>query len=101
MAIKRIATLEGMKRKDANHAKRARRLVYIYSGEHHAYWRPKAQGYTSNLNEAGVWLFPEAFAITKHCGPEKRIEFLGPAITPPTTGQSCMKAHIQPTPEER
>lgn len=57
-------------------------LVYIWSDQHKAYWRPKAQGYTAREVEAGVWPRQEAVAMTKHCGPEKKIGFFPAAATP-------------------
>lgn len=47
--------------------------VHIYSGEHRAYWRPGAHGYTMNVEEAGVWGREEAEGIKRGCGPEKKI----------------------------
>lgn len=49
--------------------------VRIWSGEHKAYWRPKANGYTPDGLEAGVWLFKDAWDKTKHCDASKKIEF--------------------------
>lgn len=48
----------------------------IWSGEHRAYWRPNACGYTRDVLEAGMWPYAEAERMTKHCGPEKRISLL-------------------------
>jgi hypothetical protein len=48
--------------------------VRIYSYQHEAYWRPNAGGYTREKEEAWVLSRAEAERITKHCGPEKRIE---------------------------
>jgi hypothetical protein len=49
--------------------------VRIWSEEHRAYWRPKGCGYTGERTEAGDWVSQDAFAMTCHCGPEKRIWF--------------------------
>lgn len=49
--------------------------VRIWSGEWEAYWRPAAHGYTPDGLKAGVWEFQSAYDITKHCGPEKKIEY--------------------------
>ncbi|CDO35795.1 hypothetical protein [Novosphingobium sp. KN65.2] len=49
-------------------------LVLIWSGEHHAYWRPEASGYTSRATKAGIYTREVAISLTSHCGPEKRIE---------------------------
>jgi hypothetical protein len=48
--------------------------VVIYSGEHGAYWRPNACGYTKDIREAGRWGRHVAERMVAHCGPEKRIE---------------------------
>lgn len=50
--------------------------VHIWSGEHGAWWRPEARGYTCDRTQAGVYAFEEAFRSTFHCGPEKRIAFV-------------------------
>ena len=47
---------------------------YIYSGEHNAYWRPDASGYTTNLEEAGRYSLTEAHRKTNHCCPKKQIK---------------------------
>lgn len=49
-------------------------MVRIWSGEHGLFWRPGAAGYTRNPAEAGQWSFSSAQALTRHCGPEKKIE---------------------------
>jgi hypothetical protein len=49
--------------------------VRIYSAEHHAYWRPGGNGYCSCSCVAGVFDLADAYRRTRHCGPEKRIEF--------------------------
>ena len=46
----------------------------IWSGEHRAYWRPEACGYTQNVAKAGIWPYAEAERMTRHCGPEKLIQ---------------------------
>lgn len=48
--------------------------VLIYAGDGRCYWKQDQHGYTSALY-AGVFSREEAIALTKHCGPEKRIEF--------------------------
>jgi hypothetical protein len=58
------------------------RHVLIWSNEHGAYWRPSAQGYTDDVNQAWVLPFPDAFEEVKHCGPEKRIEFVATGAHP-------------------
>lgn len=49
--------------------------VRIWSGEHFAYWRPASAGYTTDGLGAGIYEFSDAYARTRHCGPEKRIAF--------------------------
>jgi|KBSMisStaDraftv2_1062788.scaffolds.fasta_scaffold03115_13 hypothetical protein len=51
------------------------RAVFIWSGEHRLWWRPHYAGYTSKIEEAGIYTFEDAFAHTRHCGPEKKIVF--------------------------
>lgn len=57
-------------------------LVFIWSEEHRAYWRPDGCGYTNRISQAGVYTRDDAEARTGHCGPEKRIELerLTPAL---------------------
>lgn len=62
----------------------AGKMVRIWSSEHGAYWRPHSKGYTTEMAEAGRWLIQDAFAETRHCGPEKRIWFID--ILPGDTG---------------
>lgn len=50
-------------------------IVVIWSGEHRAYWRTPANGYTTELNQwTGTYSREEAESLTGHCGPEKKIE---------------------------
>lgn len=51
------------------------KTVRIYSSEHRAFWRGGGHGYTAQLSDAGVFSFGEAYKMTHHCGPEKRIEY--------------------------
>lgn len=48
--------------------------VLIWSGEHGAYWGPNNCGYYDR-DRAGAYTFEEAYAVTQHCGPEKRIAY--------------------------
>jgi hypothetical protein len=48
-------------------------FVRIFSREHGAYWRAKYSGYTHYREDAGIYLFEDAFKHTSHCGPEKAI----------------------------
>jgi hypothetical protein len=45
----------------------------IWSGEHEAYWRKDAAGYTNRAALAWVLPLAEARERTSHCGPEKKI----------------------------
>ena len=49
-------------------------MVAIWSEEHHAYWRPEANGYTTHVASLGLWRRAEAESMVAHCGPEKQIE---------------------------
>lgn len=49
--------------------------VFIWSGQHGAYWRAGYNGYTHNINEAGIYTLEDAYNATSHCGPEKQISF--------------------------
>lgn len=53
--------------------------VRIYSAEWGAFWRNTGQGYTGDSAESAVWSTEKAFARTRHCGPEKKIQFVGTA----------------------
>lgn len=53
----------------------ARRNVRVWTQEHGAWWRPDAQGYTDDDNQAWILDFPTAYERTKHCGPEKKINY--------------------------
>ena len=50
--------------------------VRIYSAEHGTYWRGTGQGYTTEPNESNVWEIEEAYNRTKHCCPQKQIQFV-------------------------
>lgn len=50
--------------------------VRIYSAEHGYYWRGEGRGYTPCAAESNVVDIHDAFNATKHCGPEKRIQFM-------------------------
>jgi hypothetical protein len=53
----------------------AGKTVRIWSQQWKSWWRPEAQGYTRDPGQAWVLPFEEAFRRTRHCGPEKGIEF--------------------------
>lgn len=48
-------------------------FVVIYSDEYGAYWRTHAQGYTTDINEAGVWARSVAERLIEGIGPEKKV----------------------------
>lgn len=50
--------------------------VRIYSAQWGYYWRGTGQGYTSNPLESDVLDIEVAFEMTRHCGPEKKIQFV-------------------------
>lgn len=52
------------------------KMVRIWSQEHRAWWRDKGTGYTTVEAEAGTFTMADAYARTKHCGPEKQIHFV-------------------------
>jgi len=47
----------------------------IWSGEHRTWWRANGNGYTNRREYAGRYTIGDAFARTRHCGPEKAIAF--------------------------
>jgi hypothetical protein len=59
-----------------------RRPVRIWSDQWGAYWRAEAAGYTSEIDQAGLYEPADAFAHTRELGPEKRIEFHVPEDLP-------------------
>lgn len=76
--MKRV-TLNGINRVGLKHWRARewwwRQQVRIWSAEHAAWWRPLGHGYSIKDQNAGIWSFPAAYAMTKHCGPEKRIAY--------------------------
>lgn len=50
-------------------------VVLIWCGQRDAFWRTHASGYTDDRAQAGVWLFEEAYELTKNCGAEKQIVY--------------------------
>lgn len=58
-------------------------FVYIWSGEWVLWWRPGGHGYTHNRAEAGTFTRAEAERLTRHCGPEKKIELVPVENTAP------------------
>lgn len=51
-------------------------LVRIYSAEWSAYWRGTGQGYTSCKSASTIMTIDDALERTRHCGPEKRIQYI-------------------------
>ena len=52
------------------------RKVRIWSGEWGSWWRPGGNGYTCDSSEAGIFVFEDALARSRHAGPEKQIEYV-------------------------
>lgn len=66
-------TLEQIKSGAAKIAPDAK--VRIYSREHHAWWGEDGCGYSTDIAEAGIYTFEDAWAWSFHCDPSKGIEF--------------------------
>jgi len=49
--------------------------VYIHSGQWNAYWGANGCGYTTKINDVGVYDIEDAWSRTSHVGLEKRISF--------------------------
>ena len=49
-------------------------LVYIWSGEHGAYWREGGHGYTTVKEKAGVFTYAYASRFTGRSYADKRIK---------------------------
>lgn len=62
------------------------RKVRIYSTQWSAYWRPNGAGYTTSEAEAGTYDFDDALSRTRHCGPEKGIQFYDYGLNTKSTG---------------
>lgn len=69
MAIK--LTIEHLKKHPEKLARFTK--VNIWSGQWRAWWREGAHGYSDHYEAAGVFTPAEAFAQTRHAGPEKKI----------------------------
>lgn len=75
MALVRKLTSMQRRGGDRTRALFAGKMVRIWSSERNAWWRPKAQGYTGDYQQAGIYTFDDAWARTAHCGPEKQISY--------------------------
>ena len=51
------------------------KLVRIWSGEHMAWWRANASGYTTVKSAAGVYTFEDAWMASSHCDKSKKIDY--------------------------
>lgn len=72
-------TLERLKRWPGLKRRIMEDSVMIWCGEHQGYWRENGTGYVRR-GPTGIlqaWVLPLADALrkTRHCGPEKQIEF--------------------------
>ena len=68
-------TLQHLQKNRHKTARFAGKFVYIWSGQWHAWWGPNRSGYTTRMDEAGVYTFEDAWACSSHCGPEKKIVY--------------------------
>jgi hypothetical protein len=77
-------TLNGIRRRGLSNWKARedwlRRKVSIWSRERTAWWNPDGCGYTLTAEDAGVFDFADAYELTKHCGPEKKIAYYAVGI---------------------
>lgn len=56
-------------------AKNAHRTVMIWSNEWCRWWGTDRAGYTSDIKQAGIYTFADAFDASGHCGGEKGIRY--------------------------
>lgn len=72
-------TLEFLRGHDEARAYFADKHVRIWSGQWKRWWLRQpdgsACGYTSEVSEAGIFPFPDAWDRSCHCGPEKKIVY--------------------------
>ena len=61
----------------------------IWSGEHGAWWRPSSSGYSTNIDDAGIYDHDDAVRRTRGCGPEKKIKLV------PTTTMDAAVSDIR------
>jgi len=68
--------------------------VRIYSGQWKAFWRVSGQGYTENQEESDILDMDVAIAQTRHCGPEKKIQYVV-ANTPAIVQLSSFRSEVE------
>lgn len=51
------------------------RKVYIWSGQWNAYWRENGAGYTTKINDVGIYDIEDAWSRVSHVSLDKRISF--------------------------
>lgn len=83
------ARLETLKEDAALRENFAGRKVRIFSGEHNAWWRPNAAGYTTHQEAAGEYSFEEAWRYVRSLDPSKMIHI---ETVPPRTGAQMIAA---------
>lgn len=49
--------------------------VFIWSGYHNSYWKPKGEGYIKDINHAGIFEIKDAWERVKHVDASKKIKF--------------------------
>jgi hypothetical protein len=91
------------------HRARVEDAVLIWSGEHHAYWRPNSAGYCTDGFGAGVYDRVTALQIVAGCDPEKRVSIreIDPnwpivahlASSPASTGDAVQRITCDQYPE--
>ena len=77
-ALGQARLLTSMKRKggERTKAKFAGKRVRIWSGEHRAWWRPGGCGYTTLIENAGIYSFEDAWRASAHCCQTKQIYYV-------------------------
>jgi len=77
-------------------AKNAHRAVMIWSNQWCRWWAPDRSGYTSDIKQAGIYTFADAFDASGHCGKEKGIqyEFCGGISTQEARGAAQLMLRV-------
>lgn len=70
-------------------------FVVIWSGEHHAYWRPGGEGYTTQFSAAGLYTMEDAEQWTSGCGPEKKIDIRSFEVECALHSNATVIAHLR------